>query len=219
VKIGTWPCLYLAEEQIDKYVTLADGNAAFKQQLGVDRVEHMPTSRLTLTQLRDPVSGTPIDVGWCSPGIIVYKAVPEQEEPEEEPEQEPPEQEPQQQGPDTSSPLRDLLKELGAEMAKLLATDYLLSAALSFVSSFVALAPFMLLAGLAFGIVYFWDEIKSVAQWIGGAIPLTYFLRILRGILLRGTGIEAIWKDVLTLCVFALVLMTLSATRFRKSLD
>jgi len=33
------------------------------------------------------------------------------------------------------------------------------------------------------------------------------------------TGFEAIWKDVLTLCVFALVLMTLSATRFRKSLD
>jgi hypothetical protein len=32
-------------------------------------------------------------------------------------------------------------------------------------------------------------------------------------------GIEAIWKDVLSLCVFALVLVTLSATRFRKLPD
>jgi ABC-2 type transport system permease protein len=63
------------------------------------------------------------------------------------------------------------------------------------------------------------EAMPTAAQWIGGAIPLTYFLRILRGVLLRGTGIEAIWQDVLSLCVFAMVLVTLSATRFRKSLD
>jgi ABC-2 type transport system permease protein len=41
----------------------------------------------------------------------------------------------------------------------------------------------------------------------------------LRGILLKGTGIEAIWPDVLSLCAFAVILIALSAWRFRKSLD
>ena len=60
----------------------------------------------------------------------------------------------------------------------------------------------------------------ELAPWrIGGAIPLTYFLRILRGVLLKGTGFAAIANDVLTLCAFAVVLITLSAMRFRKSLD
>jgi ABC-2 type transport system permease protein len=59
----------------------------------------------------------------------------------------------------------------------------------------------------------------TAAQWIGGAIPLTYFQRILRGVLLKGTGFEAISKDVFVLCAFAVVLVVLSATRFRKSLD
>jgi ABC-2 type transport system permease protein len=63
------------------------------------------------------------------------------------------------------------------------------------------------------------EAMPTAAQWLGGALPLTYFLRIMRGVLLKGTGFDAIWKDGLALSVFALVLVTLSATRFRKSLD
>ena len=81
--------------------------------------------------------------------------------------------------------------------------------------SFLVILPSVLLSGFMFPR----EAMPEFAQWIGGAIPLTYFLRILRGVLLKGTGVEAIWKDVLSLCVFALVLITLSATRFRKSLD
>jgi len=81
--------------------------------------------------------------------------------------------------------------------------------------SFLVILPSVLLSGFMFPR----EAMPTAAQWIGGAIPLTYFLRILRGVLLKGTGIAAIWKDVLSLCVFALVLVTLSATRFRKSLD
>jgi ABC-2 type transport system permease protein len=81
--------------------------------------------------------------------------------------------------------------------------------------SFLVILPSVLLSGFMFPR----EAMPTAAQWIGGAIPLTYFLRILRGVLLKGTGIEAIWKDVLTLCAFALVLITLSAMRFRKSLD
>jgi len=81
--------------------------------------------------------------------------------------------------------------------------------------SFLVILPSVLLSGFMFPR----EAMPVAAQWIGGAIPLTYFLRIMRGVLLRGTGIEAIWKEVLTLCVFAAVLVTLSAMRFRKSLD
>jgi ABC-2 type transport system permease protein len=63
------------------------------------------------------------------------------------------------------------------------------------------------------------EAMPVAAQWIGGALPITYYLRVLRGILLKGTGLEAIWPDVLSLCAFAVVLIALSATRFRKSLD
>jgi ABC-2 type transport system permease protein len=81
--------------------------------------------------------------------------------------------------------------------------------------SFLVILPSVLLSGFMFPR----EAMPVAAQWIGGAIPLTYFLRILRGIFLRGTGLEAIWKDVAALCAFALVLIILSATRFRKSLD
>jgi ABC-2 type transport system permease protein len=81
--------------------------------------------------------------------------------------------------------------------------------------SFLIILPSVLLSGFMFPR----EAMPEAAQWIGGAIPLTYFLRILRGILLKGTGLEAIWKDVLSLIAFAAVLVTLSATRFRKSLD
>jgi ABC-2 type transport system permease protein len=59
----------------------------------------------------------------------------------------------------------------------------------------------------------------SAAALASAARSRTYFLRILRTLLLKGAGLEAIWKDVLSLCAFAFVLVTLSATRFRKSLD
>jgi len=44
------------------------------RSLGVDEFELMPTSRFTPPQLRAP-DGTPVNVAWCSPGVIVYKAV------------------------------------------------------------------------------------------------------------------------------------------------
>ena len=81
--------------------------------------------------------------------------------------------------------------------------------------AFLIILPSVLLSGFMFPR----EAMPTAAQWIGNAIPLTYFLRILRGVLLKGTGIEAIWPDVVVLIGFAIVLLTLSAFRFRKSLD
>jgi ABC-2 type transport system permease protein len=81
--------------------------------------------------------------------------------------------------------------------------------------SFLVILPSVLLSGFMFPR----EAMPTAAQRIGNAIPLTYFLRILRGVLLKGSGLQAIWPDVLALSVFAIVLVTLSAMRFRKSLD
>lgn len=81
--------------------------------------------------------------------------------------------------------------------------------------SFLVILPSVLLSGFMFPR----EAMPVAAQWIGGAIPLTYYLRVLRGILLKGTAFDAIWRDVAALSAFAVVLIALSATRFRKSLD
>ena len=54
---------------------------------------------------------------------------------------------------------------------------------------------------------------------LGLLIPLTYFLQILRGIILKGVGVEVLWPEVLALAVFGLVVFGLSANRFRKTMD
>lgn len=81
--------------------------------------------------------------------------------------------------------------------------------------SFLVVLPSVLLSGFMFPR----EAMPELAQWIGGAIPITYYLRVLRGILLKGTGFDALWPDSLILLAFAVVLVTFSAVRFRKSLD
>ena len=57
------------------------------------------------------------------------------------------------------------------------------------------------------------------AQYLAAAIPLTYFLKIVRGIVLKGVGLEHLASAVLPLVAFGAVVFTLSVLRFRKQLD
>jgi len=57
------------------------------------------------------------------------------------------------------------------------------------------------------------------AQWIGLALPLTYFLTVLRGVLLKGVGLEHLWPEALALTGFAIGLITLSVLRFQKTVE
>ena len=59
----------------------------------------------------------------------------------------------------------------------------------------------------------------AVFQWIGLALPLTHFLRVLRGILLKGVGLPALWPEVTILGGFAAALIVLAVLRFHKTLD
>ena len=57
------------------------------------------------------------------------------------------------------------------------------------------------------------------AQWIGEALPLTHYIRIVRAIMLKGASIENLQYDAIALCVLVLVAMTIAVTRFRRTLD
>ena len=77
------------------------------------------------------------------------------------------------------------------------------------------LLPNILLSGFMFPR----EAMPRLAQWIGDALPLTYYLRILRGVLLRGSGWNALWPDVAALSLFAVLLVGLSVRRVSKSID
>ena len=57
------------------------------------------------------------------------------------------------------------------------------------------------------------------AQWVGALLPLTWFLEILRGVLLKGVGINELWQELVALSVFAVLLLAVSVRRFAKTLD
>ena len=57
------------------------------------------------------------------------------------------------------------------------------------------------------------------AQWIGEAMPLTHYLRIVRAIMLKGSSIFELQYDAIALLVLTLVTMTVAVTRFRRTLD
>ncbi|MBE3572190.1 MAG: ABC transporter permease [Moorella humiferrea] len=56
-------------------------------------------------------------------------------------------------------------------------------------------------------------------QYLGNLLPLTYFLEIIRGIMLKGIGINYLWKDVWALAGFGAGIIALAALRFRKQVE
>jgi len=81
--------------------------------------------------------------------------------------------------------------------------------------SFFFMLPSILLSGFMFPR----QAMPLVFQWISLLIPLTHFLEILRGILLRGVGAGPILAPILVLCGFAVGLIGLAVRRFHKTLD
>ncbi|HXN35037.1 MAG TPA: ABC transporter permease [Opitutaceae bacterium] len=57
------------------------------------------------------------------------------------------------------------------------------------------------------------------AQWLGTCLPLTHFLRIIRGILLKGNGLGEILPEIWPIALFVAVAMTVSIKRYRQTLD
>jgi ABC-2 type transport system permease protein len=81
--------------------------------------------------------------------------------------------------------------------------------------SFFFFLPSLLLSGFMFP----FRGMPEWAQAIGQALPLTHFLRVLRGILLKGNGFSDVWPDIWPILVFGLLVMTFGALRYRRTLD
>jgi ABC-2 type transport system permease protein len=77
------------------------------------------------------------------------------------------------------------------------------------------LLPSILLSGFMFP----FRGMPVWAQWIGEALPNTHFLRIVRGILLKGNGPAEIWPHVWPLLIFLLVVGSVAMVRYRRTLD
>lgn len=75
--------------------------------------------------------------------------------------------------------------------------------------------PSLLLSGFLFPFL----GMPRWAQWVGEVFPLTHYLRIVRGIMLKDAGFASLSHEVLALAAFTLAAMALAALRFRRTLD
>jgi ABC-2 type transport system permease protein len=81
--------------------------------------------------------------------------------------------------------------------------------------TFFIFLPSILLSGFMFP----FSGMPKAVQWLAEVLPLTHFLRLIRGVMLRGANLWELWPDVLALIAFTAVMMTAAILRFRKRLD
>jgi ABC-2 type transport system permease protein len=75
--------------------------------------------------------------------------------------------------------------------------------------------PNMLLSGFLFPFA----GMPAWARWVGEALPLTHYLRIVRSIMLKGSTLADLQYDTVGLAALMLVAMVIAVTRFRRTLD
>ena len=85
----------------------------------------------------------------------------------------------------------------------------------AFQMTFTSFLPQIMLSGYMFP----FDGMPRPAQWLAEIFPLTHFLRIVRGIVLRGASFGDVAGELWPLALFCCVTLTLAALRFRKRLD
>ncbi len=81
------------------------------------------------------------------------------------------------------------------------------------ISLFVIMPSFLLS-----GFVFPREAMPTVVQWLGLLVPLTYFLKMIRGVMLKGVGLEVLWPQVVPLGIFAVAIVAVAAMRFSKRL-
>jgi len=82
-------------------------------------------------------------------------------------------------------------------------------------TTFLFFQPCFLLSGFTFPI----RNMPVVVQYITYLNPVRYFMEIVRGLFLKGSGIGVLWPQMVALAVIGVVVMTLSASRFHKRLE
>jgi ABC-2 type transport system permease protein len=82
-------------------------------------------------------------------------------------------------------------------------------------TTFLIFQPFFLLSGFTFPL----RNMPISIQYLSLLNPVRYFIDIVRGLFLKGSGIEVLWPQMVALAVFGVTILSLSAMRFRKRLD
>ena len=81
--------------------------------------------------------------------------------------------------------------------------------------TFFFFLPSMLLSGFMFP----FRGMPEWAQWIGSVLPLTHFLHLVRGIMLKGNSFAALWPDIWPLIAFMAAMIALGLLVYRRTLD
>ena len=83
------------------------------------------------------------------------------------------------------------------------------------VASFFVMMPFILLSGFIFPV----ENMPAAIQALAALIPLKYYLEIVRGIFLKGTGWQELWPPALVLLLWGVGILTIASLNFRKRMD
>lgn len=80
--------------------------------------------------------------------------------------------------------------------------------------SFFIFLPSILLSGFMFPR----EAMPELFRWLGNLLPLTYYLEIMRGIILKGIGLNFLWSQVFALLAFIIAVLSVSIVKFQKKL-
>jgi ABC-2 type transport system permease protein len=82
-------------------------------------------------------------------------------------------------------------------------------------SSFMFLQPSVLLSGYTFPI----ENMPTVIQYLTYINPVRYFITIVRGVFLKGTGWEILWPQVIPIFLMGILFIALASVLFKKRAD
>ncbi|MTI80422.1 MAG: ABC transporter permease [Firmicutes bacterium] len=80
--------------------------------------------------------------------------------------------------------------------------------------SFFILLPSILLSGFMFPR----EAMPQIIQYLSNIIPLTFYLTIIRGIVLKGIGLQYLYPQVIALLIFTVIFLTISILKFKKKI-
>jgi ABC-2 type transport system permease protein len=85
----------------------------------------------------------------------------------------------------------------------------------AFITVMVTMLPSIFLSGFFFPI----EAMPKLLQYVSALVPLRYYLVIIRALMLKGVGVQALTEQIIALTIFAIGIMGAAAFRFRKRLD
>ena len=69
------------------------------------------------------------------------------------------------------------------------------------------------------GMIYPRTAMPAIPRYLGNLLPMTYFVRLSRGVFTKGVGMEFVWGDAVALAVYTVIVILVAARNFKKRLD